>query len=78
MSRVFSGSTVKELQRDRAAGAFADAGTAFDALVFSDHSDAVNDFNRFDGAGCHADAATGAGGVVNFSSHFYFSLRIIL
>ena len=76
MSRVFSGSTVKELQRDRAAGAFADAGTAFDAFAFIDLGLTVNDFDRFDGASGDADAATGATGAINFSSHFRFSLRI--
>ena len=67
---------VCKLQRDRTAGAFANAGTAFDAFVFGDFGLTVNDFDRFDRAGSHADAATGASGAINFSSHFLFSLRI--
>ena len=63
------------LQRDRAAGAFADAGTAFDAFAFIDFGLTVNDFDCFDGASGNADAATGAGGAINFSSHFQFLLK---
>ena len=74
--RVFSCGSLYKLQRDRFAGAFADAGTAFDAFFFIDLGDAVDDFNRFDRTRRNAHAATGALAVVNFSSHFNFSLRI--
>ena len=72
--RAFS-DLCNKLQRDRAAGAFTDAGTAFDAFFFVDLGDAVHDFDSFDRAGGNADAATGAFAVVNFGSHFLFLLR---
>ena len=63
--------SLQKLQRDRTAGAFADAGTAFNAFAFIDLGLTVNDFDRFDGASGDADAATGAAGAINFSSHFF-------
>ena len=72
-----SGSCSVKLQGDRTAGAFANAGTAFDAGI-GDFGLTVNDFDRFDGAGSHADAATGASGAINFSSHFSVLLKDFL
>jgi hypothetical protein len=64
---------VKKLQADGFAGAAADAGTAFNAGTFIDHSFVVRDGDGTNGAAVNASTATGAGIFINFSGHFSFS-----
>ena len=55
-----------------------DAGTALDAIAFSDDSFVIVDFDRADGAGVNASAATDASFLIDSSSHFYFSLILFI
>ena len=60
-------------ERDRFAGAGADAGAALDAFRFDDVSFVAIQFDRADRAGINARAATDAGVFINFCSHFLIS-----
>jgi hypothetical protein len=68
-----SGFLAISLERDRFAGAFADASTAFDAVCFFDFSLTVDHFDGSDGAGTHASFATAASIFIDFCCHFSFS-----
>ena len=73
LSGLFAVIAVKKLQADGFAGAAADAGTAFDAGTFINHSFVVRDGDGTNGAAVNASTATGAGIFINFSGHFSFS-----
>ena len=61
-----------QLERNRFRRAFADAGTAFDAII-ADLGNAVFNGDGADGAGTNASFATNAFFFINSSSHFSFS-----
>ena len=61
-----------QLERNRFSGAFANAGTAFDAII-ADFGNAIFDGDGADGAGTDASFATHAFLFINSSSHFSFS-----
>jgi hypothetical protein len=71
--KVTSGFRAISLERDRFAGAFADASTAFNAVCFFDFSLTIDHFDGSDGASTHASFATAASIFINFSCHFSFS-----
>ena len=73
LSGLFAVIAVKKLQADGFAGAAADAGTAFDAGTFINHSFVVRDGDGTNGAAVNASTATGASIFINFSGHFSFS-----
>ena len=76
LSGLFAVIAVKKLQADGFAGATADAGTAFDASTFINHSFVVRDGDGTNGAAVNASTATGAGIFINFSGHF--SILLVL
>lgn len=57
-------------ERNSLGGALGDAGTAFNAVTFSDLSLTISNFNSSHGAAVHTGLASAALFGINFGSHF--------